>query len=149
MLPTLNGRIQTRIFLLVVVGSLWTGLVTPLLPAGGDLVDRYRATFSVLATVLVVGVAWELVYHFLQQFRWEKDWPVLFGFFEGINECLLVWLLLQADVVPWIDNGDTVPGTAYLWHFITTWIVCWAFGNGPMKVVFIRWRLQGGRLVGP
>jgi hypothetical protein len=31
-LPTLNGRIQTRIFLLAVVGSIWTLIITPILP---------------------------------------------------------------------------------------------------------------------
>ena len=34
MLPTLSGRIQTRIFLLVVVGGLWTLIITPVLPTG-------------------------------------------------------------------------------------------------------------------
>ena len=34
MLPTLNGRIQTRIFMLVVFGSIITFLITPLLPDG-------------------------------------------------------------------------------------------------------------------
>jgi hypothetical protein len=34
MVPTLYGRIQTRIVLLAVVGGLWTLIITPLLPTG-------------------------------------------------------------------------------------------------------------------
>ena len=41
--------------------------------------DRYKTTFSVLLVVMALGVLWEFVYHFLQQFRWEKDWPTMFG----------------------------------------------------------------------
>ena len=42
MLPTLNGRIQTRIFLLLVVGGIWTLLITPMLPPGASLSAAYR-----------------------------------------------------------------------------------------------------------
>ena len=42
MLPTLNGRLQTRIFMLVVFGSIITFLITPILPDGlpGPRVQR-------------------------------------------------------------------------------------------------------------
>ena len=42
MLPTLNGRIQTRVFLLLVVGGIWTLLLTPVLPLGAPLGASYR-----------------------------------------------------------------------------------------------------------
>jgi hypothetical protein len=88
-LPTLNGRIQTRIFLLVVVGGIWTLLITPVLPMARSLGDAYATSYLVLLTVLVLGVGWELVYHLIQQFRWEKDWPTLFGLVTLVNEGLL------------------------------------------------------------
>ena len=53
MLPTLNGRIQTRIFLLLVVGGIWTLLLTPMLPLGAPLGTAYRATFVVLLIVAI------------------------------------------------------------------------------------------------
>lgn len=144
MVPTLPGRLQTRIFVLAVVGSLLTLAVTPLLPAGGPLGSTYRATFLVLATVLVVGLGWELVYHGLQQFRWEKDWPTMFGLLTGVNEGLLVWALLSAGAVP----GDPkVGGGAFVIDFAVVWIGTWLFVNGPMRVPFLRWRFQGGRLI--
>jgi hypothetical protein len=146
MLPTLNGRIQTRVFALVVVGGIWTLIITPLLPVGGSLRDRYLTTFIVLLTVTVLGIGWELIYHFLQQFRWEKDWPTFFGLITAINEGALVWLLLfWLDVVPGLQGE--LPLAAFVIQFLTTWIVVWLVVNGPMRVPFIHWRFRGGRLI--
>ena len=94
MVPTLLGRIQTRIFLLATVGVIVTALVTPVLPGGGTLGATYKTTFLVLAAVCVVGIVWELIYHFLMQFRWEKDWPSMFGLLTLVPEGVLVWVLL-------------------------------------------------------
>jgi hypothetical protein len=138
------GRLQTRFAVIAVIGSIWTAMVSPLLPGGGSLGDRYQTTFSVLAVVLVAGLVWELVYHFLQQFRWEKDWPTFFGLVTGINEGLAAWLIVQAGWAP----GQPDPSVAaFAWHFATTWIVLWLWVNGPMRVPFIRWRYRGGRLI--
>ncbi|MGD9531102.1 hypothetical protein [Pseudonocardia sp.] len=147
MLPTLNGRIQTRIFLLVVVGGIWTLILTPVLPGlPGPLSADYRVTFTILVATIVLGIGWELIYHFIQQFRWEKDWPTFFGLITVVNEGLLVWILLQLDLVPGID-GPAVPIGAYVILFVTTWLWVWLIANGPMRVPFIHWRFRGGRLV--
>lgn len=151
MIPTLRGRIQTRLFAVLVIGGIWTAIVTPVLPAmpsdleGGG---SYGMTFSILIAVAVLGVLWELLYHYLQQWRWEKDWPTQFGLLTGINEAVLVGLLLRAGLVPGVDDPGP-PVATWLTHFATTWIVIFLFLNGPMKVVFLRWRFRGGRLVGP
>jgi hypothetical protein len=151
MIPTLRGRIQTRLFAVLVVGGIWTALVTPLLPgmpAGLSGGDRYRMTYSILIAVAVIGVLWELLYHYLQQWRWEKDWPTQFGLLTGINEGILIGVLLRAGLIPGVDDPGP-PVVTWLTHFATTWIVIFLFLNGPMKVVFLRWRFRGGRLVGP
>ena len=145
MLPTLNGRLQTRVFVTLVVGGLWTLLITPLLPLPGTLPDAYATTFVVLLAVTVLGVGWELLYHLLQQFRWEKDWPTLFGLVTAVNEGVLLWLLLAAGAVPGIDGP--VPFPAFLLQFVTTWLVVWLTVNGPMRVPFVHWRFRGGRIV--
>lgn len=144
MVPTLAGRLETRIFVLVVIGGLVTLAVTPLVATDVPLGERYRATYVVLAAVLVLGLAWELVYHFLQQFRWEKDWPTLFGLLTGVNEGLLVWVLLSLGLLP---TGVEVSGTTFLAVFVSVWLVSWLWVNGPMRVPWIRWRFRGGRLV--
>ncbi len=144
MLPTLNGRIQTRIFMLVVFGGLITLVLTPILPGDPD----YRTTYLILAAVLVLGVLWELLYHAIQQLRWEKDWPTMFGLITALNEGALVWLLLDLELVPGIDYPyDGVPFWAFFIDFSVIWLVIWIWTNGPMRVPFIRWRFFGGRII--
>jgi hypothetical protein len=143
--PTLNGRIQTRIFLLAMIGGLITLIIVPFLPGSAPLGDKYRNGFLVLLSVAVVGVLWELVYHLLMQWRWEKDWPTLFGLVEGIPEGALIWALLSAGAIPGI--AGSVGGAAFLIQFILVWLGVWLVANGPMRVPFIRWRFLGGRIV--
>ena len=142
MTPTFFGRIQTRLFLLLVIAVPWTALIAPVLP--GQIGPTYRAAYAAVFCVGLFGIAWEALYHGLQQFRWEKDWPTLFGLLVGLPEGIVVYLLLSAGV-PW-DVGD-VPTAAFVVHFATTWIVIWLAANGPMRVVFIRWRFRGGQLL--
>lgn len=144
MLPTLAGRIQTRIALLAVIGGLVTVVLGPVLPVSAPLADRYRNGFVVLAAVAVLGVGWEFIYHFLMQWRWEKDWPTLFGLVTLVPEGLLLWLLLSAGLVPGIVG--TVPAPAFCIQFLAVWLAVWLVANGPMRVPFIRWRFRGGRL---
>lgn len=142
MVPTLNGRIQTRIAVLAVVGGLWTLLITPLLPDGAPLSASYRATFQILLLAIGLGVLWELLYHFIQQFRWEKDWPTFLGLVTVVNEGLLIWILIKTT-----DIGPDVGFGSFLLHFLTVWIVVWLVVNGPMRIPFVRWRFLGGRLI--
>ncbi len=144
MLPTLNGRLQTRVFVTLVVGGLWTLLITPVLPVPGTLPDAYGTAFVVLLALAVLGLGWELLYHLLQQFRWEKDWPTFFGLVTAVNEGALLWLLLEQGAVPGLGP---VPLPAVLLQFVTTWLVLWLTVNGPMRVPFVHWRFRGGRLV--
>jgi hypothetical protein len=151
MIPTLNGRIQTRIFLILFIGIPWTLIITPFLPnnrdaTGGSLLDTYKTTFSVLGIVLVLAIfGWELIYHFLQQFRWEKDWPVMFSLLLVVPEALVAKVVFNA-----LDIGEKFNATAtnatFWWHIVTTWVVMWLFVLGPIKVFFIRWRFNGGRI---
>jgi hypothetical protein len=142
--PTLAGRLQTRVFLLATVGLALTILVTPILPTSASLGAAYRATLGVLVTVALLGLGWELAYHGLQQFRWEKDWPTGFGLVTGLNEGLLVWLLVGAGAVP---GADGLAGRPFVVHFLVVWIGVWLCANGPMRVPFLRWRFHGGRLL--
>jgi hypothetical protein len=144
-LPTLNGRIQTRIFLLLVVGGIWTLLLTPMLPLGASIGAAYEATFVVLLTVLVLGIGWEFGYHLLQQFRWEKDWPTLFGLVTAVNEGFVVWLLVHDGSAPGLPFPVTTG--VFLVQFLTTWLLVWLAAIGPMRVPFVHWRFRGGRLI--
>ncbi len=144
MVPTLSGRIQTRIAVLGVVGSLWLLIITPVLPQNAPVGEMYQATFLTLGLVIGFGVIWELIYHGLQQFRWEKDWPALFGLVLAVPEGLVVWLVLRTA----FSNSVPRPnGASFLIAFSTVWLVTWMWVNGPMRVPFVHWRFRGGRLI--
>ncbi len=172
MIPVLIGRIQTRLFASFTVGLIWTIIITPFLyinqpgnqgyavvltidSMGGTnpVVQTYKLTLAALAITGLVGAfVWEPIYHFLMQFRWEKDWPAFFQLLEVFPEGLSTFLLLHVsglnpfgDIGP--DKEQYVPVLAYIFLFSTTWIVVWLFVNGPMKIFFVRWRFRGGRLV--
>jgi hypothetical protein len=140
--PTFSGRLQTRFFTLGVIGLLWTVVVTPLLaPLAGGLDRTFRATLFAWAATLLVGlVIWEPLYHFLMQFRWEKDWPTPFLLVESLPEALVVWVLLST-------VGPGAPWTVFVLDFFSTWMVVFFAVQGPMRVVFLRWRFRGGRLL--
>ncbi|MEM9516259.1 MAG: hypothetical protein AAGA42_15520 [Actinomycetota bacterium] len=151
MTPTLSGRIQTRLAVVLIVGGVWTLLIGSFLPrpAGATTSDMYAALYTALLVVAIVGVAWELLYHGLQQFRWEKDWPTIFGLVVGVPEGIVAYQVLNAGL-PWdqralVDGSAQFPLPAFLIMFITTWVLVWAVVNGPMQVMFIRWRFRGGR----
>lgn len=144
MVPTLAGRIQTRLFVLGAIGSMLTLVVTPLLPLPGSLAGGYRTTFTVLAAVAILGVGWEFVYHGLQQFRWEKDWPTFFGLVTAINECVLVFVLARCNLLP---NVEPIPLGIFLIDFLVVWLGCWLFVNGPIRIPLVHWRFHGGRVI--
>lgn len=144
MVPTLSGRIQTRIFVIAVIGGLWALIIGPLLPGAAGTTDKYRTMYSILLIVLVLGVVWELIYHALQQFRWEKDWPTLFGLLVGITEGMAAFLVARTGV---LSPAEHVSVAAFIVGFGTTWLVTWLFVNGPMRIFSVHWRFNGGRLL--
>ena len=145
MVPTLAGRIQTRVILLALIGGLVTLAITPMVLDDGSLPSRYRTTFIVLAAVAVLGVAWEFVYHLLMQLRWEKDWPTLFGLLTLVPEGLLVWWLARGGHLAGLTGP--VDNAAFWIHFVVVWLAVWLVAQGPMRVPFIHWRFRGGSLL--
>ncbi len=152
MTPTLFGRIQTRIVMMATLGIIWTAIIGPVLPRPSvrgesiSLGSMYKALFLAIVVVTVVGVVWELIYHGLQQFRWEKDWPTIFGLVVAINEGIVAYLILDAGLF-WDERppGQSFPLAAFIVMFITLWLIIWAFTNGPMQIFSLRWRYRGGR----
>ena len=144
MTPTLIGRIQTRIALLLFFGVPWTIVVTRFLPGydtSAGYAQNLRMTLQVLALVMAVGILWEFPYHLLQQFRWEKDWPSLFVLLLGIPEGIVLFFVARAVLDP------DPPTSLFVVHFATTWIVVWLMAIGPIRMLLIRWRFKGGRTI--
>jgi hypothetical protein len=157
-LPTLNGRLQTRIFLIAVVGSVWTVIVTPFVKLfiDGDppLDEVYKLTFTILAIILVLGIVWEFIYHGLMQFRWEKDWPTLFGYATVINEAIVAYLVAKglastdSSAPDWRLRLEGLTVAPFLVHVVSTWIVVQLFASNLLRPIFPRWRYRGGRILG-
>ena len=150
MTPTLLGRLQTRLLVVLTVGLVWTAAVTPLLPKpahmGMSTGDVYRITLAGLAIVGVVGLIWEGLYHGLQQFRWDKDWPSLFMLLAMVPEAATTWVGLHLiDYVPGTYGPSNPIFKLFVLHFTTTWLLIWLFLQGPIRVIFLRWRFEGGR----
>ena len=149
MTPVLMGRWQTRLFAVIVAGGLWTAVLTPFLPAettppgATRLGDLYLLTATALVLTAGLGVViWDPLWHLLQQFRWEKDWPALFVLLQAVPEGALVHWVLGHVVT---STGLGWPG--FLLDFGTTWLVVFTTVHGPMRVLFIRWRFRGGRIL--
>jgi hypothetical protein len=143
-LPTLMGRIQTRIFVIAVIGGLWAIVISPLLPGPGTTHDKYKAMYGVLLIVGVLGIVWEVVYHGLMQFRWEKDWPTLFGLVTAVPEGIAAFFAARSGV---LSSTENISVSAFVVGFGTTWLVTWIWVNGPMRIFTVHWRFRGGRLI--
>ena len=134
--------------MMATLGVGWTAIIGPVLPRpdGVGLGDMYTALFTAVLVVVVVGVVWELIYHALQQIRWEKDWPTMFGLIVAVPEGIVAYLVLDAGL-PWDQRAPdgNFPLPAFVIMFITLWLIIWAFTNGPMQILSLRWRYRGGR----
>ncbi len=141
MTPTLFGRIQTRLIVVIAVGFTWSFFASPFLSLfGGTVGATYGATFlAIILTAVFGAVIWEPIYHLIQQYRWEKDWPTGLGLVTMFNEGILVFLVLRAMVA--------VNGFVFFLHFTSTWLLIWFVLNGPIRVLLPRWRFRGGRLI--
>jgi hypothetical protein len=155
MIPTLNGRYQARLFLVLFIAAPWTFIITPFLPAhsnGLSLSDKakhlYPVTFAALAVVLILGfVLWEWIYYILQLCRWEKDWPAMFFMLQLVPEAILAYVVLRVLGIPQHrTSGVASEYSTFIVHITSTWIVMWLFVLGPIKTLLIRWRFNGGRV---
>jgi uncharacterized membrane-anchored protein len=135
------GRWQTRLLLLGTVGLF----VTLIFARFTDYDDV--TLLALLGYVLVIGLVWDIVYNYLQFFRWDQDWPPLFQLISGIVEALLIWLL----IVVWKSGGSHLPGvvpeltfTMFLAHYSAVWFTTFLSTQGLLRIIFPRWRYHGG-----
>jgi hypothetical protein len=146
---TYAGRVQTRLLLILIAGLPWTCLIAPVLAAAGamSVPAAYRLTLTSLAVMAGLGVLWDGVYYALQQLRWDKDWPSSFALLNALNEAPATWLALSligtASGAAWLSSP---PAPLFAIHFLTTWLLMWLAAQGPLRVLFPRWRFNGGSL---
>lgn len=137
MTPTLTGRWQTRFFLLSTLGLLITLVF-------GGFYGNVVGPLMLLVAVLVLGLAWDVVYIALQRLRWNRDWPPAFAFVAGIMEGAALWLLLQA--LPQISALQEMTFGRFAAHYGAVFLTTFIASLGLLHLLFPRWRFNGGRL---
>ncbi len=142
MTPTLAGRWQTRLLLLGTAGVVITLLF-------GWIFSDFRTPLALLFYALVLGFGWDALYHLLQGFRWDGDWPPLFQLIGCLVEGVFLWILATGgflrDGLPGIS--PYVSAARFAVHYAVVWTVTFALLQGPLKVIFPRWRFRGGQWI--
>lgn len=139
MTPTLLGRWQTRILLLATVG----GLVT--LPFYFGFMGKPSwIYFAVLGYVALFGLVWDILYIYLQKFRWDRDWPGVFQLLGGIGEGLLIAGLAKTVGLPGISAQIFNVGV-FICHYSLVWWATYLASVSLTRILFPRQRFRGGR----
>jgi hypothetical protein len=137
MTPTLIGRWQTRILLLGTLGIL----VTIPFSLNGESVY-----FQVLLAIAVLGCLWDIVYNQLQTVRWDHDWPATLQVGAGIWEAFFFYvpfryLISNILKIGWLID---IPFDKFLLHYACIWLAVFTASQTLMRIIFPRWRFQGG-----
>ncbi|MBE9126556.1 MULTISPECIES: hypothetical protein [unclassified Coleofasciculus] len=145
MTPTLLGRWQTRLFLFATVGLLITlpfywGIISP-----NTGFPSYPVFFRILAYVVLFGLGWDILYNYLQKFRWDRDWPGVLQLLAGIWEGGFLLSIVKLFGLPSIPKE--VSPLWFIIHYSLVWLGVYVASQSLMRIVFPRWRFRGGRLI--
>lgn len=142
MTPTLFGRWQTRLFLFTTVGLLIT------LPFALGLIGSNFGVgyLRVLGYLAIFGCGWDILYNYLQKFRWDRDWPGALQLIAGIWEAVFLACIVKLFGLPSIPKADlSLPWFAI--HYSLVWLGMYIASQMLMRVLFPHWRFNGGRIV--
>ena len=138
MTPTLLGRWQTRLVMLITLGLIVTLVFYAL--------TRDLAFLAVLAYVFLFGVLWDVLWTLLLKLRWERDWPAAFQVGTAIVEGAWLYALIALVGLPMVEKGAVGFGV-FLAQYGLVWLVTFSWVQGPMRTLVPRWRYHGGRFV--
>jgi hypothetical protein len=136
MTPTLFGRIQTRFLLLFSVGFIITLLWAIFAYLWTGQLLGFLSPLIILIFVALAGIGWDILYTFAQRFRWDRDWPPFLQWVAGFLEMWPAWVLGFLLGVPW---------WLFLLHYWTVFTAVYIMTQGPMRILFPRWRFRGGQ----
>ncbi|WP_414526794.1 hypothetical protein [Nodularia chucula] len=140
MTPTLLGRWQTRLLLLATIGVIVS------LPFAMGLIDQRPnlVYFWILGYVAIFGLIWDVVYDYLQKYRWDKDWPAAYQLVAGIWE--LGFILCGVTVFNFLPLPKIeIPLRVFLLHYSLVWLTVFLASQSLMRIIFPRWRFRGGQ----
>ncbi|RUR85917.1 hypothetical protein ACF3DV_23175 [Chlorogloeopsis fritschii PCC 9212] len=142
MTPTLFGRWQTRLLLLVTVGVLVS------IPFALGLVGSPPGSvyFWILGYVAIFGIAWDVVYDRLQKNRWDRDWPAIYQLLAGIWEFIFVVCGVKIfGFLPIPLPKEELPTFWVIVHYSIVWLAVFAASQSLMRILFPKWRFRGGQ----
>jgi hypothetical protein len=136
MTPTLRGRWQTRLLLLLTVGVGITALF-------GILYQDFHTVFAVLGYILGFGLVWDIVYFRLQARRWDHDWSPALYLAGAMWEMIFMTVTMRCVELPGLPSDY---GTlSLILQYSAIGFVSFLIMFGPMRILFPRWRFRGGQ----
>jgi len=133
---TLHGRWQTRLFLLMVLGLPVTAVFAWLYGS--------MTPFVLLGYVLLLGWGWDVLYNYLQTWRWNRDWPPLFVWLTGLWEGFFLWVLLHLLWAVGWTLPEMMAGGRFAAHYLTVFAITWIGSQSLLPILFPTWRFRGG-----
>ncbi|MBD2184738.1 hypothetical protein H6S82_08675 [Planktothrix sp. FACHB-1355] len=140
MTPTLFGRWQTRLLLFGTVGlAITLPFALGIIGSGAD-----STYFWVIGYITVFGLGWDIVYNYLQKFRWDRDWPGAFQLVAGIWEAIFFILIVKILRLP-LPGVTNIDIASFLGHYSLVWLGVYLASQSIMRILFPRWRFRGGQ----
>ncbi|MDM9382190.1 hypothetical protein QUB80_15915 [Chlorogloeopsis sp. ULAP01] len=142
MTPTLFGRWQTRLLLLITVG------VVVSIPFALGLVSSPPGSvyFWILGYVAIFGIVWDVCYDRLQKNRWDRDWPAIYQLLAGIWEFIFVVCGVAIfGFLPIPLPKEELPIFWVVVHYSIVWLAVFVASQSLMRIIFPKWRFRGGQ----
>ena len=100
--------------------------------------------FILLAYLAGIGLIWDVLYNYFQQYRWDHDWPAALQLLAGLWEAIFFAALYKLVPLPGIDAENT-PLWLFGLHYSAVWLAMFTVSQSLMRVFFPRWRFNGGQ----
>lgn len=140
MTPTLLGRWQTRLLLMGTVGLLIT-----LLFCAGFLGNPARPVYLwILIYLFLFGLGWDVLYMFVQKFRWDQDWPAALQWAAALWEGFF-FILIRGILGIRLPLTEEYILNWFLIHYLCVWIAVFVCSQSVMRILYPRWRFHGGQ----
>ena len=136
MTPTLRGRWQTRLLLLLTAGVGITALF-------GILYQDFQTVFAILGYMLGFGLVWDIVYSRLQSRRWDHDWPPALYLAGAVWEIIFFVVSMQFIELPGVPSDFGI--IQFIFQYGAIGVVSFIIMFGPIRILFPRWRFRGGQ----
>ena len=101
--------------------------------------------FRILAYLAFFGCGWDILYNYLQKFRWDRDWPGALQLLSGIGEAVFVAFIVKIFGLPSVPKDDlSLPWFALQYSLV--WLGIYVASHTIMRILFPRWRFRGGQI---